>query len=115
MHGAVMTHHTCRAGRSLAAHRKKPTSRGYTRRGPGKKRGTQKKTRKLSLDTITTDEVTCIARTTVREVVRTADAEVHAAAGAKFPALFHAHFLAVLARNEERRSNLYQIYIHIQG
>jgi hypothetical protein len=39
------------------------------------------KTKEVSVDHVSTDEVTCIARTTVREVVRTKDAEVHAAAG----------------------------------
>lgn len=35
----------------------------------------------ISVEYIDTDEVTCIARTMVREVVATQDAEVHAAAG----------------------------------
>ena len=47
----------------------------------GKSCRKSKRTRQQSVETISTDEVTCIARTTVREVVRTADAEVHADAG----------------------------------
>lgn len=40
-----------------------------------------KRAKKKTFETIETDEVTCIARTTVREVVKTKDAEVHADAG----------------------------------
>jgi hypothetical protein len=70
-------------GRSLTGFRRKRGKKGRK----GKKRTTRKRSRRVSLTTITTEEVTCIARTTVREVVRTADAEVHAAAGVNFSPL----------------------------